>query len=57
MLGECLVRRGPGVDPVPEREVVQAAEDSNRDVPADLADDRIGSRIVCEPPANVRVQP
>jgi len=57
MLGERFVRVRPRVDPVSEREVVQPAQDPDRDVPLDVPDDRVGRRIAGEPSTDVCVQP
>src|SRR3954468_9149428 len=56
LVDEDVVRRRPRVDPVGEREKVQAAEESDRRIPPDLTDDRLDRLVGREPAADVGIQ-
>src|SRR5262249_2648596 len=56
MFRQRLVRRRPRVDAVAEREVVEPAEETNRNIPANLADDRLDRRILRQPTADPGIE-
>ena len=56
MLDERLMRGRPRIDAVAERQVMEPAEQTNRNIPANLADNRLDRRILRQATADLGIQ-